>query len=104
MEIGLIVGHFIETKVANHLMMDCFHVVRDWGEWPSQRGHTNQVRMMYAREPQTAGISGEQLVFARHMFNYTMTFQKDADIFYPYGHTEKLPTPTAEEMQPGKAY
>ena len=41
-------------------MTDCFYVLRDWGEWPSQRGHTDQVRMMYAREPQTAGISGEQ--------------------------------------------
>ncbi|XP_067944669.1 4-galactosyl-N-acetylglucosaminide 3-alpha-L-fucosyltransferase FUT6-like [Watersipora subatra] len=27
------------------------------------------------------------------MFNYTITFQQSADIFYPYGHTVKRPSP-----------
>ena len=74
-------------------MEKLLHYCRDWGEWPLQRGHTNQVRMFFAREPQTAGLNGDGLSFARHMFNYTTTFQRDADIFYPYGHAEKLATP-----------
>ena len=74
---------------------------RDWGEWPSHRGHSNQVRMFFAREPQTAGLNGDGLSFARHMFNYTTTFQRDADIFYPYGHAERLATPKNITL-PGK--
>ena len=82
-------------------MEKLMHYCRDWGEWPSQRGHTNQVRMFFAREPQTAGLNGDGLSFARHMFNYTTTFQRDADIFYPYGHAEKLATPKNITL-PGK--
>ena len=49
--------------------------------------------MFFAREPQTAVLSGNKLSFAKSMFNYTTTFQQHSDIFYPYGHTEVLKSP-----------
>ncbi|XP_067945285.1 uncharacterized protein [Watersipora subatra] len=64
------------------------------GIWPTERGNSNQVRMFFARERQTATLSGKELSFARYMFNYTLTWQQDADIFYPYGYTVKLPSAT----------
>ncbi|KAF6032034.1 hypothetical protein EB796_009638 [Bugula neritina] len=82
----------IKQRVGQTIILNYY---RDWGEWPRFRGNNQQVRMFYAREPQLAGLSGRGLAFAEDMFNYTMTFQKEADIFYPYGHTRRLPQPNS---------
>jgi len=79
---------YILSHKAEKLVLQHFSVV---AEWPFQRGNPNQVRVFFARESQTSGLSGEGLEFARHSFNYTVTFQKEADIYYPYGHAAKLP-------------
>ena len=76
---------------ANEILSSKPYILnRDWGHWPTKRGNSKQVRVFFAREPQRAGLSGKGLMFARTMFNYTVTYQQDADVFYPYGHTETI--------------
>ena len=77
----------IRKRVNGTIYLDYY---KDWGDWPPALGNPKQVRIFFSREPQTAGLSGEQMDFMRFMFNYTVTFQKNADIFYPYGHIVKL--------------
>lgn len=83
---------FIKKRENGVLYLEYF---RDWGEWPETFGNREQVRTMFTHEPQTAGLSGNDLSFGKHLFNYTITFHRDADFIYPYGHYENITTEVA---------
>lgn len=71
----------------------------DEGLWPVRHGNPNQVRLFYAREPQSSGVSSQELNYARFEYNYTISFLRESDIFYPYGFITKKATPDRSQIK-----
>lgn len=71
-----------------------------WEPPPTYRA-PHQVWVVYSAEPPPhVYYTGRSLMYSKYIFNWTLSFRKDATVFAPYGHAEPFTGEDLKKKQP----